>query len=124
MEDPHVVALHIMFVGTLILGFIIFLAQLILILAILILAGAARLLALAAVGLLCMVPAASPSYERPSGTGLVPSGRSPGAAEAAAGPPALNPAMNSVRCPLQCLGLAVRPVSGNQDTATPSQRTE
>ncbi|MGY2743985.1 hypothetical protein [Arthrobacter sp. UYCu723] len=70
-------SLHLVFLGTLVLGFTMFLAELVLFTALLFLAGAPRLLALIARGL------------------LPPGGRPPGQAEAAAP----QPGMNSVLCP-------------------------
>ncbi|MET3923436.1 hypothetical protein [Arthrobacter sp. UYEF20] len=51
MEDPYTVSLHLIFLGTLMLGFTMFLAGLVLCTALLALAVAARLLALTARGL-------------------------------------------------------------------------
>ncbi|MET3172812.1 UNVERIFIED_ORG: putative lipid-binding transport protein (Tim44 family) [Arthrobacter sp. UYCu721] len=51
MEDPYTVSLHLIFLGTLLLGFTMFLAGLVLFTALLVLAGATRLLALTARGL-------------------------------------------------------------------------
>jgi hypothetical protein len=74
-------SLHLVFLGTLVLGFTTFLAELVLFTALLFLAVAARLLALTARG----------AFRRAAGLrtdiGRSPSGRRPGQAEAAAPPP-------------------------------------